>query len=811
MTATLLAIAAAILTGMFGGVVLERWRNRHERAIDRAARFVADMLSGQCWTNDPDGNFTSMSPGLLGFFGVDPSYFRNSRRTAESEAAYRELERAFVHPDDCDAAAAKWRHCLATGVPYLNNHRLKRADGVYRWHRVVAIPARNARGRIVAWFGIGFDIDDEKRYEVALAQRERELQCLIDTVPVQIWRASAEGEPRYFNDRLCRFVGVSPGDFLAGSTRLSAINRALIHSDDLADAEADLVRSLRTGAPFNRRFRIRRADGVYRWSEHRAEPLRDTDGKILEWYGICLDIDEIKQAEDALRRSEHAYRELIDTLPAMVWSIRTYDGPTFFNRTLLDYTGYDPNSAERNDLATAVAVLVHPDDYLALREMHDRDFRSGVPVVHRFRVRRADGVYRWVEGRSASGRDESGAITGRYGILIDVEDEVNSVVVLRRRERELRDLVDTIPAMIFASPAPTGPLFMSKYYVDYTGYTVENFLAPGGTDPARVLRELIHPDDAERVARQYVEHFAKGMPLTQRYRVRRRDDAFRWVESRCASMHDDSGTPIGRYGILVDIDDEVQSQRALRETKDRLSRAAQAASLSELSASIAHEVNQPLAAVIANAQACQNWLAGDPPNLERARLTATRVIDDANAAADVIARIRALFKQTPTLRSDVAINAIISEVCDLVVEEAACKSLCLVRDLSPEIPRLRIDRVQIQQVLLNLIRNAIEATPASAGSTILIHSRWAGGEVIVEIADQGHGMADAEHAFEPFFTTKANGMGMGLAISRSIIEAHHGRLFARSNKPRGTTVAFALPGDLADTPVARGATQAASC
>lgn len=678
MTATLIAMAATALAGVFAGLVIERWRNRRDRAINRAARFVADIMPGHGWTNDPDGNFTSMSPGLLKYFGVDADFFERRRRTAESEAAYRALERGFVHPDDGDAAAAKWRHSLATGTPFINEHRLKRADGAYRWYRVVAIPARDVGGRIVAWSGMGFDIDDEKRSGLALARRERELQRLIDTVPVQIWRASPGGEPGYFNERLRAFVGVSPDDFAAGPSRLAAMNRALIHADDLAEVEADLMECVRTGRAFARRLRIRRADGVYRWSEHRAEPLRDADGTIIEWYGICFDIDEIKQAEDALRRSERAYRELIDTLPAMIWSIRTYDGPSFFNRTLLDYTGYDPDGEECRDLGTAVSVLVHPDDHPALREMHERDFRSGVPMVHRFRVRRADGVYRWVEERSGSGRDESGAITGRYGILIDVEDEV-------------------------------------------------------------------------------------------------------------------------------------RSQRALREMRDRLARAAQAATLSELSASIAHEVNQPLAAVIANAQACQNWLAGDPPNLDRARLTATRVIGDANAAADVITRIRALFKQAPTPRADETINAIIAEVCDLVAEEAARKGLRLARDLAAELPRLSVDRVQIQQVLLNVIRNALEATPAGVASAIVIRSRRTGGEVIVDVADQGHGMADTEHAFEPFFTTKANGMGMGLAVSRSIIEAHGGRLFARPNTPRGTTVAFALPCSVVDAVTAHATVHAARC
>lgn len=154
-----------------------------------------------------------------------------------------------------------------------------------------------------------------------------------------------------------------------------------------------------------------------------------------------------------------------------------------------------------------------------------------------------------------------------------IDEIVHAQEQLAQRERELRNLVDTIPAMLFSSPALEGPFFMSSHLTQYTGSVPEDFLAPGGTDPERFRQELMHPEDVARVGATYARHFARGLPVVHRYRLRRSDGAWRWVESRCASLTDETGTTMGRYGIMIDIDDEVQSQRALRETQERLASA----------------------------------------------------------------------------------------------------------------------------------------------------------------------------------------------------------------------------------------------
>lgn len=249
-------------------------------------------------------------------------------------------------------------------------------------------------------------------------------------------------------------------------------------------------------------------------------------------------------------------------------------------------------------------------------------------------------------------------------------------------------------------------------------------------------------------------------------------------------------------GFVVDLTERKRAQEALRQASDKVAQATRAASLAELSASIAHEVNQPLAAIVANSHACQTWLSAEPPNLERARVTAERITRDASSAADVVGRIRALFRQAPHAKSPEDVNRLISEACRLLADEIAANDIRIKTNLEPELSLVSLDRIQVQQVVVNLIRNGIEAmdTVVDRPRSLQICSCRDGRDAIrVEIRDAGSGFQDTERAFEPFFTTKRHGMGMGLAICRSIIESHGGRLWMANNERHGATVAFTLP------------------
>ncbi|MCA1403993.1 hypothetical protein I6F26_15005 [Ensifer sp. IC3342] len=246
----------------------------------------------------------------------------------------------------------------------------------------------------------------------------------------------------------------------------------------------------------------------------------------------------------------------------------------------------------------------------------------------------------------------------------------------------------------------------------------------------------------------------------------------------------------------ADVDDEVGAQQALRRAYDRLAQATRAASLAELSAWLAHEVNQPLAAIVASSHACHHWLSAEPPNVERAKVTIERIIRSAGSAADIIVRIRALFRPAPQERSSGDVNGLIGEVCRLMADEIATKDVHIRTNLDPDLPSIALDRIQVQQVLMNLVRNGIEAMDAVVDSSRALQIRSCRDSpdaIRVEVRDAGTGFKDGERAFEPFFTTKQHGMGMGLSICRSIIESHGGRIWMADNETRGATVTFTLP------------------
>jgi two-component system, LuxR family, sensor kinase FixL len=251
------------------------------------------------------------------------------------------------------------------------------------------------------------------------------------------------------------------------------------------------------------------------------------------------------------------------------------------------------------------------------------------------------------------------------------------------------------------------------------------------------------------------------------------------------------------FGLEVDIDDTEKLAEALHDAQEKLAQASRIAAVAEFSASIAHEINQPLQAVIAHARACVRWLCAEPSNILEARRCAESIVQDGNAAADVVSRIRALFKHTDPEMVDLDINKLILQVCTLMADDIQRNAISLETALAENIPKVRADAVQIQQVLVNLVRNAIEALAATTErpKLLLIRSRRSTDGVVIDVEDHGAGFADFEKIFEPFFTTKKAGMGIGLSICRTIIEAHAGRIWAAPNQNRGVTFSFTLPID----------------
>jgi PAS domain S-box-containing protein len=368
-----------------------------------------------------------------------------------------------------------------------------------------------------------------------------------------------------------------------------------------------------------------------------------------------------------------------------------------------------------------------------------------------------------------------------------------ATLTLRERERELSQLVDMVPSHIWRLAPDGEPTFFNKQMTAFLGLSVADTDKPGMSRLEAVI-ETVHPEDRAEFANRLRRCLVNGERFSLRYRLRRADGVYHWMSSRAEPMRDEDGRIVQWYGLCHDIDDQVQAEDALRRASDKLAQATQAASLAELSASIAHEVNQPLAAIVANSHACHRWLSAEPANIERAKITAERIVRDANSAADVVSRVRALFRQSVGPRNGTMLPHLIAEARDLLAEEAARRRVRMDVEIDDNLPPVVLDRIQIQQVLVNLARNGMEAMDNIASDRILqMRVQRKGDAVQTEISDRGRGLEFPERIFEPFFTTKENGMGMGLAICRSIVESHGGRLWAQRNEPHGATFIFTLP------------------
>jgi hypothetical protein len=514
-----------------------------------------------------------------------------------------------------------------------------------------------------------------------------------------------------------------------------------------------------------------------------------------------IDIDAYKKTEAALRERERELSQLVDMVPSHLWRLTPDGEPTFFNKRMVDFLGLDVADTARpgmSRLAAMIEASVHPDDSAAFGDTLRRCIATGEPFSMRYRLRRADGIHRWMSSRAEPIRDQGGRIVQWYGLCHDIDDHMRAEEALRDRERELSLFVDLVPSHLWRVTPEGETTLANKHMADFLGMDL--------SDTRRLdeaFSTLLHPDEVEAVWDVFGHCLRTGEPFSMNYRLRRADGVYRWMSGRAAPMRDGNGRIIQWFGLCHDIDDQMQAEEALRRASDKLARATQAASLAELSASIAHEVNQPLAAIVANSHACHRWLSAEPPNIDRAKITAERITRDANAAADVISRIRALFRRAPQDRSSENVNSLIAEVCRLMADKVAVQDIRIETNLEPDLPSVALDRVQVQQALMNLIRNGIEAMDAVIdGARVLqVHSRRDGpGSICIEVRDAGTGFKDPERVFEPFFTTKQNGMGMGLAICRSIVEAHGGRLWAANNETRGATVAFTLPLNASEAP-----------
>ena len=355
---------------------------------------------------------------------------------------------------------------------------------------------------------------------------------------------------------------------------------------------------------------------------------------------------------------------------------------------------------------------------------------------------------------------------------------------LQKSEDRLRLAIDTIPALVWSARADGSVDFVNQRWEEYTGLSLEEGLG-------WKWGETVHPDDIERFVREWRTTVASGEPMRTEVRVRGADGEYRWFLVRNVPLRDENGNIVKWYGSSTDIEDRKRAEQLQAD----LAHINRVTTMGELAASLAHEIKQPIAATVTNASACLRWLNRDQPDLDEIREAANRIVEDGKRAGDIIDRLRSLYKNSPPQRELVEVNEIVHEMVTLLRGEANRYRVSIRTDLAADLPRIAADRVQLQQVLMNLMLNGIEAMKETGGVLTVKSQLDQDGRLTISVHDTGVGLPaeKADQIFSAFFTTKPQGSGMGLAISRSIVESHGGRLWAVTNSGRGATFHFTLP------------------
>jgi PAS domain S-box-containing protein len=617
-----------------------------------------------------------------------------------------------------------------------------------------------------------------------------QLQATLNVIPAHTWYASPSGGLTFVNKRTADYLGLPKDHPLRFGIDVGAqwdAHLPFVHPDDREETQENWSTRLRTGEGGEGSFRVRNAQGGYRWFLSRAEPLRAGDGTILQWVGVNLDIEELKCAEQALRESEYKLRQIIDTVPGFLWSSDPAGEPTHINQHMLDYSGMRFEDFKQGGWE----AFVHPDDYAETAKAFDHAIRTGTPYQDVNRLRRADGAFRWHRARGEPLRDRQENIIQWYGLSVDIDEAKKAEDRLRRSEAYLAE------AQRLSHTGSSAYNETEILYWSEEAFRIFGFDPLQGIPSREAVWQRIHPDDVDRMNENIERGVREKRSFTNAFRFILPDGTVKHIESINHPVFSASGELLEIVGTPVDVTERKRAEEAYREAQLELAHANRVATMGQLTASIAHEVNQPITATITYALAARRWLSAELPNLHEVDDALSLIVKEGNRAGEVVGRIRALIEKAPARKDAVEINDAVLEVVALTRTEAANNNVSVRTQLAGGVPRVQGDRVQLQQVLLNLIINAIEAMRAVGEQQreLLVSTGHEPDGVSVEVRDSGPGFApaDFERVFEAFYTTKPGGLGLGLSICRSIIEAHDGRLWASPNVPRGAIFGFIAP------------------
>jgi PAS domain S-box-containing protein len=772
-------------------------------------RRVVDALPGLVWTARPDGHIDFLNQRWCEYTGLGV------------DEACGEGWQTAIHPEDLPELLERWRSILASGELREMEVRLRRFDGEYRWFLVRACPLVDASGRVVKWCGMNIDIEDRRRAEQALHAQERRFRSIVDGFPALVALRTPAGDLEYANRRYLEYFGAT-----LEKLKRSAWGRDF-HPDDLPKVLAAWREAAETGVPCDIECR-HLTGGVYRWFHMHGFPLRDTEGRIVLWYLLHIDVDDRKRAE-ALLASEKRLLEMVaggdslsGILEALCRLVESTASGCYCSVVLLDPSGARfehgaapslpasfissiigrPVDADAGPCAMASCLNVQviaadltsetrwADEWCPMALAHGLRACWSTPILSAAdKVLGAFAIY-YDEPRTPLSLHQS--LVEHFTHIASIAIECSqSYVALKRSEAFLAEAQHLSSVGSFSWRVATDEITWSEQV-----YRIFEF-DQGVPVTLERIGSRIHPDDLPLFYEKIDRARGDCSDFEYEQRLQMPDDSVKYVHVIAHGTRDHDGR-LEYIGAVQDVTERRSSEEALAKVRSELAHVARVASLGALTASIAHEVNQPLSGIITNASTCLRMLAADPPNVDGARETARRTIRDGNRASDVITRLRALFAKRDATTEPVDLNEAAREVIALSSSELQRSRVILRAELADDLPPVTGDRIQLQQVILNLLRNASDAMSGvddRPRKLVIRTERDEDDRVRLTVHDTGVGFEPQAlgRLFEAFYTTKRGGMGIGLFISRSIIETHQGRLWAAPNDGPGATFSFSIP------------------
>jgi len=609
---------------------------------------------------------------------------------------------------------------------------------------------------------------------------ELHFASVMEVIPGFVWSALPDGSVEFCNQRWLDYMGMTLDQVRGGGLG------EVIHRQDKPNFQEKWRAALTQGVSFETELRMLRRDGSYRWFVIRAVPRRGADGQIVRWYGINTEIKERTRAPAELQKQTFRFSDFFGQAPEAAAVLSTDGRVASVNTEFTRMFGYQADEV----LGRSIDDLIVPEALVESARQYTNELRNGGRVEVETVRRRKDGSDVRVAIAAVPVTAASGEQIASYAIYRDITEQKRAEERLRESEARFQEMADTAPVLIWMTGTDGLCNYFNKPWLEFTGRSMEQEVGTGWI-------EGVHPDDVQACFDGFLPAFHAQKPFRMEYRLRRADGEYRWVIESGIPRYTGAGDFAGYIGSNIDITDlksAAEERERLRQLEADLAHINRVSMMGELAASLAHEVKQPIASAVVNAKTCVRWVRRDVPDIAEACEAASRMVNDATRAAEILDRVRALYRRDSPQRELVDVNEIIREMIVLLRDKANRGSVSIRTECDAGLERISADRVQLQQVLMNLMLNGIEAMNDTGGEVTVTSKRTADGQLLISVSDSGIGIAPdrADRIFEAFFTTKPQGTGMGLSISRRIIESHGGRLWASANSGRGTTFHFTL-------------------